>query len=265
MYYKSSCKIKHAICRVLGLGIVVLLLQSNVSAADVADNKKSEAVESKVSKTESEKGDDIKKKKYSNINRLQYRKSFKADNNTFSQTTNIMFPNEFFLFDHFEYVDNGYYFLEIYTGKPFSEDHPWGKSFGWVARTEVERAAKTVYSLGTIWYISSTPKINEVLKKIKFKTFLEVFFIKSDDDKGTTDIFHHYTFPVFKKLYMRGYNRILFDTNQGRLFYAVQDLIYSLFDNIDVYMRHDYQNKDGFQNKEKGSAFYMGMRYNFSF
>jgi hypothetical protein len=204
-------------------------------------------------------------KKYFNINRLQYRHSFKNGDNIFSQTSNIEFFNNFFLFEHFEYVDNGYYFLEIYTGKPFSNDYIWGKSFGWVARTEAAKGLKTIYSLGAIWYISDTPAIDELLKKIKLKSFLEVFFIKSNNDHGPVDLFHHYTFPITESLYLRGYNRVFFDTEQGTLFYAVQDIIYPLTKYIDVYLRHDYQNEDGFQNRTKGSDFSVGARYNFSF
>ena len=139
------------------------------------------------------------------------------------------------------------------------------KSFGWAARTESEKDKKTIYSLGTIWYISDTPAIDELLKKIEFKSFLEVFFIKSNNDRGSIDLFHHYNFPIFKSLYLRGYNRVFFDTNKGTLFYAVQDIIYPLTNHIDVYLRHDYQNVDGFQNRSKGTEFSVGTRYNFSF
>ena len=205
---------------------------------------------------------------YFNINRLQYRKLIGKSldvGHVITQTSYFSFPNKLFFLDHIEYYFDGNIYFEFFTGIPLMPSHELGKSLGWVGRINAETDKKPTYSLGVIWYISDTPGFNVVFRKRKLKTLVEVFFVKNNDNNGSVDIFHHYTFPIMNKLYVRGYNRLLFNVpNEGTIIYAVLDIIIPYTKTIELYWRNSYQNIDNYQSRKNGITFYIGLRYNFS-
>jgi hypothetical protein len=209
-----------------------------------------------------------------NINRLQYRPSINGES-AFSQSVFVLFPNKFFVAEITELItpieDNNFInFENIYhetnIGRPFFPEHSWGRTLGWIGRIQAANKEKTILSFGTQFTISDIPGLDESSKKCQWKSFIQIFFLKSIRDAGEFDIYHYYQFPFLtRKLEIRGVNAYYSFDDQRDFLYLMQDLIYSISKTWDIYFRHSYQNKEDFQHRSDGSQFGIGTRYNFSF
>lgn len=208
-----------------------------------------------------------------NINRFQYRLSFNGES-VFAQSTFVLFPNKFFIVELTELItpieeNNLVNFENIYhetnIGRPFLPEYDWGRTLGWVGRIQASNKGKTFLSLGTQFNISDIPGFDEYSGKLRWKSFVQIFFLKNTKDAGEFDLFHYYQFPLLiEKLEVRGVNAYYYINDEKDFFYLMQDLIYSISKTWDIYFRHSYQNREGFQHRSDGSQFGIGIRYNFS-
>lgn len=218
-------------------------------------------------------GEEKSESRIYNIGRLQYISSFNGEG-LFSQTMFVAFPNRFFIAERMEFItpigknrlinfEN--FFFEANTGRPLFPGSEWGRVPGWVARVQALNDEKTTLSLGLQFNISDIPILIESSKRNRWKSFVQVFFIKNIGDAQDFDVYHWYQFPFFwERTEIRGVNAFYSINGEKDFVYLMQDLIYSFARTWDVYLRHSYQNRDGFQHRSDGSQFGIGIRYNFT-
>lgn len=241
------------LCYLITLTMILITILSSSSSAD------------EIQKTQA---------KIFNINRFQYRPSINGES-AFSQSTYVLFPNKFFIVELTELItpigdNNLVNFENIYhetnIGRPFFPEHNWGRILGWVGRIQASNKGKTFLSLGTQFNISDIPGFDEYSRKLRWKSFVQIFFLKNTKDAGEFDLYHYYQIPLFiEKLEIRGVNAYYYINDEKDFFYLMQDLIYSISKAWDIYFRHSYQNRENFQHRSDGSQFGIGIRYNFSF
>ncbi len=236
-------------------------------------NKKIDSIENNKENKESQKDDNFerekkikKKSKFGSVTRFHYKAAIKGESSFTFASYNILPKGFFFLavYDIFtekeennltDFTNSN---LDIYFGRPFSEKSQLGKTFGWVIRYQPLTEPSQTTSCGLQWNISKTPGIRQ---NNDWKSFIQAY-IKEDKGVGTFDFFHWYQFYIIdKKISIRGNNSVYIIPNKEDGIRLVQDLIFHLNDQIDLYLRHFYQNiSDIDENRSTGSQFLIGIR-----
>lgn len=203
-----------------------------------------------------------------NITRLQTRIT-PDGRTTLVHAMFLRFPNKMFLTEGTENTlpyknDPRIISTEIYIGGPVVLYKQNKKLFGWVTRLQAATEMKPQYSLGAQYNISDHESFKWIRDKSNFTTFLQVFPIKNDNVLGYYDILHYYSFTIYKKFYVRGYNRISVYHDKENYVLAFQDFILPVASFFDVYARQTYQNRNDVQYGEKGSEWAFGCRLNIS-
>lgn len=205
---------------------------------------------------------------YFNITRLQERTSTEG-RTSLMQSTFVRFPSKLFLLESYEHTfrykkDPNISFLEIFFGGTIEFYKMNPKLFGWVSRLQSGTQMVPQYSIGVQYNLSDHLFLTDIRKKFPFTMFIQYFPLKNDDKLGRYDIVHYYSFPVYKKFYLRGNTRFLYYKSKKNYYQAFQDLILPVNSHFDIYARHSYQNMRDVQFGEEGSEWAAGVRLNFS-
>jgi len=205
---------------------------------------------------------------YFNITRLQARTT-PGGRTSFLQATFIRFPAKLFLAQSFEYTkpfgnDPAFTFSEVYGGGPVVVYPSNPKLYGWVARLQSGSELKPQYSFGGQYNIGDHIFLEPLKKKRDLTMFIQVFPLKNDYVLGSYDILHYYSLTLYKKLYVRGYNRIFVYYGEEDYLLSLQDIVYPFHQYLDGYTRHTYQNRSDIQYGREGSEWSFGVRINIS-
>lgn len=206
-----------------------------------------------------------------NIQRLQPRTSPEMPEGiTFSSF--VEFPSKLFIltvFEHEQWNDkrtNNTDRLEVNVGRPINlPEAGLDSMFGWVIRWRYFAGELTTLSGGLQFNITDLPQIILWAKAHKVTSFLQLFAVSNNDALGDWDLLHYYTFPIYKSLYIRGYN--LYTSFAGREDYLHlwHDLILPLGQHFDFYVRNSCRNRDDEIFGPGGCHSSLGVRINFSF
>ncbi len=258
------------------IGVLSLfLVTENIFASEVAKttSKKSES-NKEVQELNKQKVDGLITSNwgdYFNITRLQTRTS---DNGrqSINQSTFIRLPSKIFIaesFDHTEsYKDNpSINFFEMFLGGPIGLAIN-NKALEWVTRVQAVHAGvniKPEYSAGLQYNIDKLDLLESFFKERKITTFVQIFPVRSNDELGKYDVLHYFSVPIYKKFYVRGYNRWFHFDNRKDYFLSFQDFILPINSKFDTYIRHTYQSRNDFMYGVRGSDMSFGIRMNHSF
>ncbi len=205
------------------------------------------------------------KKKIYNL-RLQYRRGL--NNCRIENESNYQFTlfaplkNKFFLFCDNELIfenDNHVSTIsEFNISRPFFSENKIIDSIDWVFRVQAETHRKTDLSIGFQWHLHKTYLVEDFLKSLKIKCFVQFLPYKTTEERGKSDIYIYYSFPLIKDIvYTRGFGRWFFEDRLDKEDFKMiaQDVIVPLTDKWDVYLRYSHYN----QNRNTG--FGAGIRY----
>lgn len=200
-----------------------------------------------------------------NISRLQVRAT---DDGTlgFTQSTFYRFTNGMYLAEAYDYRegdegDPDFKNLAVNVGGPLTQDQVWEG----VVRAQYATQADDVYSVGIQANLTRLDALKYAKERFKLTTFVQLFTLRSNDSQGDWDVLWYYSFPLYKKLYLRGVTSFIKFDDEKDYVRSYQDIIYPLRPDLDVYVRADYQNRDDVQFGKIGTQYALGVRYNFSF
>lgn len=197
--------------------------------------------------------------------RLQGR--WQLDNETIDREQDLQatlfspLPYDFFLFLNGEAIFSNSNFHsvngELNISRPFAPEHEQLNSLGWISRLLVESDMESELGLGLQWQIHKTPGISWLTNKLKIKTFLQVFPLKTTDARGAVDLYFYYEFPLPGKFaYTRGFTRQYFHSNTDRDYQMIaQDIIIPIDKSWDLYLRYSHYND------LRNSGVAVGIRY----
>lgn len=205
-----------------------------------------------------------------NISRIQARYSAQGTI-ALAQSVFIRFPGKILFLETYDFEDRAddrghAERFEINIGSPLpAVPEQYQKVFNLVGRFQKFTGVRPVFNFGGQVNISNLPNIESFAKKHKITTFIQLFPIYTNNDIGTFELLHYYSFPVYKKLYARGYNQLIDRKNKAHLVNMWGDIIYPLYKHFDIYYRLNYLNHDDEAYGQSGFENWLGVRVNFSF
>lgn len=203
-----------------------------------------------------------------NVTRLQFRVTPQG-RQTYVHAMFVRFPYKLFLAEGLEYTppfrsDPEILFLETYGGGPVVVSKANPKLFGWVTRLQSGTEMAPQYSAGAQYNLSDQDFFKGFFPSHKVTTFVQVFPVKNDSVLGNFDVLHYFSFSIYKKFYVRGFNRWFEYYGKKDYLLFIEDFILPVNPKFDLYARQTYQNRNDIQYGRKGSEWSFGMRLNLS-
>jgi hypothetical protein len=200
--------------------------------------------------------------------RIQYRRQINndtiADENDIQATFFTGLPHSLFLFMNAEAIYSGTDYhsgnSELNLSRPLFPYYKPLSCLEWTSRIQIETDMKNELALGLQWQIHKTPGLSRWARKYKTKVFVQVFPIKSTNERGEVDAYLYYAFPLPGGVAStRGFARQYFSSEDSRDYKMIaQDLIFPITKSWDLYLRYAYYDRI------RNSGYGVGIRYLFS-